>query len=79
MPEVLEKADLCLRCGKCCYLTFYDPSGLYAPARTDKRCPSLNEKNLCDRYHDRPKWCMTAEKMKALGILPQGCGYLKGG
>ncbi len=66
------RTDKCKRCGKCCYLAYYDGDKII---RTSKKCPHLTEKNLCSIYDCRPDWCMTANQMAKLGLLPEGCGY----
>ena len=74
----LEKGSLatsplpvkCLRCGKCCEVHLF-PQNI----TTGIRCPLLDENNLCTVYNDRPDWCLRAEDMMALNLLPDGCGY----
>jgi len=68
--------DKCLRCGKCCYLTLYTAEGV--TIRTKIRCRFLTSDNLCSVYDNRPDWCLTAEQMMKLNILPDGCGYKEG-
>ena len=64
--------DKCRRCGKCCYLAYFDDVKI---VRTSKKCPHLTADNLCSVYDHRPDWCMTAEQMAKLNLLPEGCGY----
>lgn len=67
--------DDCLKCGKCCYLTTFDREGKVL--RTSIKCPHLTRNNLCIIYNHRPDWCLTAEQMTQLNILPSDCGYSK--
>jgi len=71
----LQDEELCLRCGKCCYLAYFDEEGKIV--RTSIKCPYLTKDNLCSIYNHRPDWCMTAMQMAELGVLPEGCGYLR--
>lgn len=64
--------DKCLRCAKCCYLSFFDKGKI---VKTSTKCPYLTKDNLCSIYDHRPDWCMTAMQMAELGLLPEGCGY----
>ena len=68
--------DKCLRCGKCCHLGIYSGNG--EVVRTGISCMYLTKDNLCSVYSHRPGWCLTAERMAQLGILPDGCGYKMG-
>ena len=67
----------CAKCGKCCLLRIGNPATgeIY---ETQIRCPYLTKDNLCSVYDNRPDWCMTAEQMRELNILPNECA-LKGG
>jgi len=65
--------DKCLKCGRCCYMGFYDRRGF--KTKTTIKCPYLTEDNLCNVYNNRPKWCITAEEMKKKSLLLDGCGY----
>lgn len=65
--------DKCKRCGTCCYLTFYDDKG--NKLKTDMVCKHLTKDNLCSIYNNRPSWCLTAQKMEELNLLPLKCGY----
>lgn len=62
----------CLKCGKCCYLSFYSEDFNF---QTDTKCPHLTKENLCSVYGNRPAWCMNTDEMKKLNLLPIGCGY----
>ena len=64
--------DKCLQCGQCCYLSFYDNKNIM---NTNTKCRYLTENNLCSIYDNRPEWCLTAEKMEKLNLLPKNCGY----
>lgn len=68
-----RKNKECLRCGKCCYLAFFDKNGEIVG--TSIKCPYLTKDNLCSVYEHRPDWCMTAKQMAKLGVLPESCGY----
>ena len=73
---VKETSDIspCLKCGKCCYLSFITDDGVID---TDVPCSFLKD-NICTVYHNRPDWCLTAKEMIDKKILPIGCGYKKG-
>jgi len=65
--------DECKRCGKCCYKAYFDEKGNIT--KTTTKCHHLTKDNLCSVYGHRPDWCMTAEQMAELNLLPDGCGY----
>jgi uncharacterized cysteine cluster protein YcgN (CxxCxxCC family) len=74
----LEEAitlDKCKRCGKCCTLRI---QGYGMIIDTGERCRYLTNDNLCAVYDNRPSWCLSAEQMMELNVLPQGCGYRGG-
>lgn len=64
--------DKCKKCGECCYLHIV---GRDKVIKTDIVCPNLDSNKLCKVYDDRPLWCLTAEQMKRLNLLPASCGY----
>jgi uncharacterized cysteine cluster protein YcgN (CxxCxxCC family) len=66
--------DKCKKCGECCHLSFYNNDVVI---KTTIACPHLLN-NLCSVYNNRPTWCLTAEKMQSLNLLPTNCGYLGG-
>lgn len=66
--------DLCLKCGSCCYKHFYDGERVI---KTNEKCEHLSETNICNVYDNRPGWCLTAEKMIMLNLLPKNCGYIQ--
>ena len=73
----------CLRCVQCWYYTVIldkkpDPEKSHL-VRTGIKCEHLMEDKTCKIYDHRPGWCMSAEQMLALEVLPDNCGYLTGG
>ena len=65
----------CKKCGKCCHLRI-EKKGIILTM--SDRCIYLTNNNLCAVYNNRPFWCMSAEDMMRLKLLPVGCGYRGG-
>jgi uncharacterized cysteine cluster protein YcgN (CxxCxxCC family) len=75
----MNRENVCLRCGRCCYFADIRPGGVLI--RSNDACPSLDKKtNLCKIYSVRrqmnPK-CTLLEMAIANRVLPTDCPYVK--
>ena len=74
-----DPADICLRCGRCCYAKVAIGADLYC---TDIPCRFLDAAtNLCTVYQHRfaanPE-CLTIDDGIRMGVFPADCPYVAG-
>jgi len=78
MGKKRKKDDICVRCGKCCYIKIqFGEINVF----TNRHCEFLDENsNLCTIYKDRfekKPGCLTIEQAIAIRALPNSCPYIK--